>query len=227
MTFLYRSPLFLFVLVLILWAAYPEKLVADPIVNTHSGLCLEVEDASQSNGASIIQNTCTGADNQDWTEVSILGGFALQVEHSGQCVDVSGGSTASGADLIQWPCNNANNQTFNRVGSSLQVAHSLKCVDIVSVSVATRANAQQWDCNGTDAQLFSNTLPSSSVSALFRDDFESGLQQWAQSDATYSGIGTHTSNSSISSLFLHGTANTVTSRTIDAGVESGWAVRCS
>jgi len=72
--------------------------------------------------------------------------------------------------------------------------------------------------SATWIQATDTVEPAGSVSLLFSDDFESGLHQWTQSDASYSGIGSHTYNSAISSLFLHNSANTVTSRTIDADV---------
>lgn len=191
---------------------------AYPLINQNSGLCLEVENASTSNGARVVQNTCDGSDHQDWTEVATTGGFALQSAHSGQCLDVKWALTSSGAEFIQWPCHGGNNQKFSWSGDSLQVAHSGLCVDINGASTQAGALAVQNPCNGTDSQKFSTSSTPATTTSLFKDDFENGLSQWTLSNSSRAGIGTHTANSASSSLYLRHRANTVTSTVIDADV---------
>lgn len=82
------------------------------MVNEYSGKCLDISGASTADGAAVIQYTCSGATNQQFTlnPVTALGSskdYQLVAVHSGKCVDVSNISTAPGARIHQWTCDPA------------------------------------------------------------------------------------------------------------------------
>jgi hypothetical protein len=129
----------------------------------HSGQCIDVSNASTSNGVAIKQYTCGGQSNQQWALRSMdpkeppTGGYQLVVKHSSKCLDVSGVSMANGASMQQWECLNPakspapNNQIFDLVaqgGSYYQLVarHSGKCVDVPSASTEDGITLQQWAC---------------------------------------------------------------------------------
>ncbi|MES1188018.1 MAG: RICIN domain-containing protein [Myxococcales bacterium] len=84
------------------------------LVASHSGKCLDVFDASGSNGARVQQYICNNGDNQKWEVVSQGPGFnAFRNKASGKCIDVAGGSTADNANIQQYTCNTTFNQAFS------------------------------------------------------------------------------------------------------------------
>jgi len=82
------------------------------VVDELSGKCLDVSAASTADGAAVIQYTCSGATNQQFTlsAVTALGNsqdYQMIAVHSGKCIDVTGVSTAAGATIHQWTCDAA------------------------------------------------------------------------------------------------------------------------
>ena len=83
------------------------------ITAENSGLQLDINGASSSPGASVIQWPYWGGKNEIWTVTSTAdGAFSISPTSTGMCMDVSGASTADGAPVIQWPCSGANNQKW-------------------------------------------------------------------------------------------------------------------
>ncbi|WP_229691493.1 ricin-type beta-trefoil lectin domain protein, partial [Sphaerisporangium melleum] len=80
-----------------------------------SGRCLDVNGASQSNGAAAQIWDCNGQSNQQWTSNSAS---ELRV-YGNKCLDVNGAGTADGTAVIIWDCNGQNNQKwrFNSDGT--------------------------------------------------------------------------------------------------------------
>lgn len=75
--------------------------------SVHSGKCLDVTGASTADGARLIQYTCHGRTNQQFSWRSVDGYEQLVNRTSGRCVGVVGGSTADGAALEQRTCTSA------------------------------------------------------------------------------------------------------------------------
>ena len=74
---------------------------------------LDVNGNSTANGASIIQWTYGGGNNQQWQLVSLTGGYyQIKSRSSGKCMDVAGVSTADGALVNQYTCGAGYNQQF-------------------------------------------------------------------------------------------------------------------
>ncbi|MEV7805594.1 ThuA domain-containing protein [Microbispora sp. NPDC088329] len=112
-----------------------------------SGRCLDVNGASQTNGATVLIWDCNGQNNQKWTSTSAS---ELRV-YGNKCLDVNGGGTANGTAVIIWDCNGQNNQKwrFNSDGSITAVGAN-KCLDVSGTANGTKA--QIYTCNGQNNQ---------------------------------------------------------------------------
>lgn len=96
------------------------------LVARHSAKCLDVDGASDENGAPIIQFTCHFGPNQRWTSQHIGRGVILRAVHSGKCLDARNPNfpapPRSDAPLQQFACishesdRNAVNQIFELGG---------------------------------------------------------------------------------------------------------------
>jgi Ricin-type beta-trefoil lectin domain/Ricin-type beta-trefoil lectin domain-like len=84
------------------------------IKNRLSGRCLDVYNASTSDGAGVVQYTCGTQANQSWQLINAGAGyFELKAQHSNKCLDVPGGSSTAGVLLQQWTCNGAAQQKWS------------------------------------------------------------------------------------------------------------------
>ncbi|WP_433252600.1 RICIN domain-containing protein [Streptosporangium sp. CA-135522] len=136
----------------------PEARFSATLVARHSDKCLDVYGGSTRNGADVIQWTCTGGLNQDWSLVATDSGYyTIEAAHSGKCLDVYGGSTRNGADAIQWTCAGTPNQQWKLVQEddgyfSVVARHSGKCLDVYGGGTSDGADVIQWTCAGTPNQ---------------------------------------------------------------------------
>lgn len=89
--------------------AYLSPVLLEP--GNNSGKCLTA--ASNTNGAAVTLQTCTGADAQRWT----FAGGQVQL-FGGKCLDVTDGANVDGTKLQIWDCStNGNvNQQFYYTG---------------------------------------------------------------------------------------------------------------
>jgi hypothetical protein len=86
------------------------------IVNRNSGIVLDVNGASKSSGAPVIQWGNSRSNNQAWSLVPVSGGYYTIINrNSGLALDVTSASKSGGASVIQWTSNNATNQQWNLV----------------------------------------------------------------------------------------------------------------
>ncbi|MGC4822012.1 glycoside hydrolase family 27 protein [Micromonospora sp. DT63] len=124
------------------------------IRSTSAGRCLDVNGASQTNGATAIIWDCHGQANQSWTSTSAQ---ELRV-YGGKCLDVNNAGTANGTSVIIWDCHGQANQQwrFNADGSITAVA-SGRCLDLVGNGTANGTRTQIWDCNGAASQRWSRS----------------------------------------------------------------------
>jgi aspartate 1-decarboxylase len=82
------------------------------ITAKHSGKCLDVNGASSESGATIIQYSCHGKDNQLFTLVPKGDGYySIVAKNSGKCLDVNGASQDT-AYVIQYSCHGKDNQLW-------------------------------------------------------------------------------------------------------------------
>ncbi len=110
-----------------------------------SGRCLDVDGASQSNGAQTLIWDCHGGANQQWTSTSA---GELRV-YGNKCLDVNGAGTADGTSVIIWDCNGQNNQKwrFNADGTITAVGAN-KCLDVAEYGTANGSKVHIWSCHG-------------------------------------------------------------------------------
>jgi uncharacterized membrane protein YgcG len=126
----------------------------------NDGLCLDVSGASKLDGAPVIQWTCSGRANQQWTLKSAgTGIYNLVSVNSGKCMDVYTGSTLRGAAVDQWTCNGHTSQQWQAVskGSGQYELHAVVsglCLDVTGASTLTGTKLEQWTCNGGSNQRF-------------------------------------------------------------------------
>lgn len=77
--------------------------------NDNAGRCLDVPNASQTNGTQVTLWDCNGGGNQQWTVNT-----AKQIQvYGSKCLDAEGAGTAAGTRVIIWDCNGAANQQWN------------------------------------------------------------------------------------------------------------------
>nr|WP_269769251.1 RICIN domain-containing protein [Pseudoalteromonas atlantica] len=79
-----------------------------------SGLCMQIENASTSNGAKLEQWVCDHAKASQRFTLNSTGDdyFELKSSLSNKCVDIAGKLQTYGADIVQWQCYNGDNQRF-------------------------------------------------------------------------------------------------------------------
>ncbi|WP_147945506.1 endo-1,4-beta-xylanase [Microbispora hainanensis] len=115
-----------------------------------SGRCLDVPNASQTNGTQVQIWDCNGQSNQTWTQTS---SGELRV-YGNKCLDVNGAGTADGTSVIIWDCNGQSNQKwqFNSDGTITAVGAN-KCLDVIGAGTANGTKLQIYSCwGGTNQQ---------------------------------------------------------------------------
>jgi hypothetical protein len=92
----------------------PRLVWNPPESSRYAGKCLTA--ASNTDGAIVTIQTCTGATSQKWT----FTGGSVKIFDNTKCLDVTGGSTTNGNTLQIWTCstnNNPNQQFYYTVRS--------------------------------------------------------------------------------------------------------------
>ncbi|MGW2378164.1 non-reducing end alpha-L-arabinofuranosidase family hydrolase, partial [Kitasatospora sp. NPDC001683] len=110
-----------------------------------SGRCLDVQDASRSDGTSVQIYDCSNGANQLWTSTS---GNQLTV-YGDKCLDVPGHATTAGTRVQIWSCSGAANQQWqvNSDGTVVGVESGL-CLDVTGAGTANGTAVEIWPCNG-------------------------------------------------------------------------------
>jgi len=124
---------------------------ASEIVGVQSGRCIDVPNASQSNGTRVRLYDCTRQSNQLWTYTS---GKQLQV-YGNMCLDAAG--SGNGAALQIYSCHGQTNQQWNvNSNGTITGVQSGRCLDVWST--ANGAQVQLYDCHAGANQRF-NLVP--------------------------------------------------------------------
>ncbi|MFI0990707.1 RICIN domain-containing protein [Streptomyces exfoliatus] len=125
------------------------------LVNSASGLLLDVFGAATHDGAEAGVYRPTTGTNQSWTfRTAVTAPWQTPVfRHSSKCLDVSGASTADGSSVVQYGCNGGANQQWSLRPTatgyvSVVARHSGKCLDVSGSSAADGAQVFQYACNG-------------------------------------------------------------------------------
>jgi len=133
-----------------------------------SGRCLDVPNASQTNGTFLQIWDCSGGSNQQWTLTS---SNQLTIYGGAKCLDVPGHAKTSGTKVEIWDCNGGTNQQWkvNADGSVVGVDSGL-CLDVSGAGTANGTAVQLYTCHGGGNQQWTGlsgtgggtcTLPSS------------------------------------------------------------------
>ena len=120
---------------------------ASEIVGTQSGRCIDVPNASRTNGTRVTLYDCNGQTNQSWTYNS---NRQLRV-YGDMCLDAAG--SVNGAAVQIYSCHSQTNQqwTINSNGT-ISGVQSGRCLDVWST--ANGAQIQLYDCHGQTNQQF-------------------------------------------------------------------------
>ena len=117
-----------------------------------SNLCLDDSGSGTANGTPIIDYTCGGTANQQWT-VATDG----TVRTLGACLDVPGSATASGTDVDLHACDGSSGQqwTYNLAGELIN-PHSGDCLSVTGSNKSSGAKIEILRCGvGRAAQTWS------------------------------------------------------------------------
>jgi hypothetical protein len=119
-----------------------------------SNRCVDVPNATTTNGTQVNLYDCNGGSNQSWTLTSAR---ELRV-YGTKCLDASSGGTAAGTAVIIWDCTGGANQqwTVNSDGT-VRNAQSGLCLDAVSAGTANGTLIDLWTCNGGSNQRWSRS----------------------------------------------------------------------
>jgi len=130
--------------------------VATPVVGGQSGRCLDVPNASTTNGTQVQLWDCSGAANQSWTYTSAR---QLQV-YGNKCLDASNRGTTNGTPVIIWDCNGQTNQQWNvNVNGTITGVQSGLCLDANGAGTANGTRIILWSCNGQTNQQWTQSTP--------------------------------------------------------------------
>ncbi|MEU4368312.1 non-reducing end alpha-L-arabinofuranosidase family hydrolase [Micromonospora chersina] len=131
---------------------------AGRIVGVQSGRCIDVPNATQTNGTRVQLWDCNGQSNQQWTYTTSK---QLMV-YGTKCLDANGAATGNGTGIIIWDCNGQSNQQWNiNSNGTISGVQSGRCLDVWGTG-----NGQQiqlYDCHGQTNQQwrtdFGGTTP--------------------------------------------------------------------
>jgi hypothetical protein len=125
------------------------------LVSVHSGKAIDIDGASTSTGAAVVQWDRHGGQNQQFQFVDSGGGFyRIVARHSGMALDVFEWNPDNGAEIRQWTDLNGTNQQWSvveRGGNrhSFINRFSGKALDLWEGSTANGARISQYDSTGT------------------------------------------------------------------------------
>ncbi|MEV6609382.1 non-reducing end alpha-L-arabinofuranosidase family hydrolase [Kutzneria sp. NPDC051319] len=114
-----------------------------------SGRCLDVPNASQTDGAYLQIYDCSGGASQQWTATD----SGQLTVYGGKCLDVPGSATTAGTRVQIWTCNGGANQQWrvNADGTVVGVQSGL-CLDVTGAGTANGTAVEIWTCNGGSNQ---------------------------------------------------------------------------
>jgi hypothetical protein len=117
--------------------------------NDNSGRCLDIPNASQTNGTQVTLWDCNGGGNQQWTVNT-----AKQIQvYGSKCLDAEGAGTAAGTRVIIWDCNSGTNQQWNvNSDGTVTGVQSGLCVGPTGGGTANSTPVTLQACSGAASQ---------------------------------------------------------------------------
>jgi endo-1,4-beta-xylanase len=126
----------------------PPPAGASRIVGAQSGRCVDVPNASRTNGTRVQLYDCHSQSNQQWTYTSSR---QLTV-YGNMCLDAAGSGNSAAVQI--YSCNGQANQQWNvNSNGTITGVQSGRCLDVWSTS--NGAQVQLYDCHGQTNQQFS------------------------------------------------------------------------
>ncbi|WP_117208003.1 RICIN domain-containing protein [Allorhizocola rhizosphaerae] len=122
------------------------------IVGTSSGRCVDIPNASTTNGTRVQLWDCHSGTNQRWTYTA---GKQLMV-YGNKCLDAEGSGTGNGTRAIIWDCHSGTNQQWNvNANGTISSVQSGLCLDASGSGTANGTLIQLWSCHGGSNQQWS------------------------------------------------------------------------
>jgi len=121
---------------------------ASRIVGAQSGRCIDVPNASQTNGTRVTLYDCNGGTNQTWT----LNSSKQLTVYGTRCLDAAG--SGNGAAVQIYSCHGQTNQQWNvNSNGTITGVQSGRCLDVWGTGNGQQV--QLYDCTGQANQRFS------------------------------------------------------------------------
>jgi poly(hydroxyalkanoate) depolymerase family esterase len=122
------------------------------VVGAPSGRCVDVPNASTTNGTQVQLYDCSGSTQQLWTNTSSK---QLQV-YGNKCLDAYAKGTTNGTAVVIWDCNSGTNQQWNvNSNGTITGVQSGLCLDANAKGTANGTKLILWACNGGTNQQWS------------------------------------------------------------------------
>jgi predicted alpha-1,2-mannosidase len=123
---------------------------AGPITSSLAGNCVDVANASNSNGTAVQLYSCNGTNAQTWTVVPDGTLQALT-----KCLDVTQGGTANGTRVQLYVCNGTASQTWQSTADGQLVnPQSGRCLTDPGDSTSAKTRLEIDDCRHAPGQLW-------------------------------------------------------------------------
>ncbi|KLO10795.1 carbohydrate-binding module family 13 protein [Schizopora paradoxa] len=117
----------------------------------NAGFCLTA--ASNSNGAPVQIQPCTGADSQRW---SFTGG-QIKIFNNAMCLNAPNGATSSGTKLQISSCGNASKWNYDIWTTRILLANQNQCLDLTGGNMNSGNQVQIWECSWGNSNQIWNT----------------------------------------------------------------------
>jgi hypothetical protein len=115
------------------------------LVGVQSGRCVDVPNATTTNGTQVQLWDCNNQTQQSWSYTSAK---QLQV-YGSKCLDANNRGTTNGTQVIIWDCNGQTNQQWNvNTNGTITGVQSGLCLDANGAATANGTKIILWSCNG-------------------------------------------------------------------------------
>jgi hypothetical protein len=113
--------------------------------------CVDVLDASSTNGTRVQLWDCNGTNAQQWQFRA--DGTVRPDFNTNKCLDLPGWNTADGTPIQIYDCNGGTNQQWSVIENTIH-GFGGKCIDDPGAVTTDGTKLQYWDCNGWVNQDF-------------------------------------------------------------------------
>lgn len=118
------------------------------IVGAQSNRCVDIPNASTTNGTQAQLWDCAQRTSQAFTRTS-----AGELKVNGKCLEASGSGTANGTRAVIWDCTGGANQRWNvNTNGTITNAHNGLCLDANGRGTANGTQIILWACSGATNQ---------------------------------------------------------------------------